>query len=180
MKRIYESEALRRSDDEPHAPRERDDDTKPQAARSINGAAWSRRLVPNGLRYRAISVGIETPQTEFAAGQTVPFRVTMKNSMPFPVTIETRSAVLWNWHVDDVEEASHVPLQTPPEETKGFQFDRGETKQFVRRWQPYFKVSESEWEPADPGEHTLGAALNVADADEKGLAAETTIRLLEE
>lgn len=179
MRRIYESRALHRDDEEPHAPGEQDD-YGPQAMRSVDGSAWSRRLVPNRLRYRAVSVAIETPGSEFHPGETVPFRVTMKNSMPFPVTIETRSPVLWTWHVDGVEEAAHVPLQDPPAESGGFHFDRGETKQFTRRWRQSFKVSESEWEPADPGEYTLGAALNVADAEAKGLTAETTVRLLAE
>ena len=180
MRRIYESNALRRDDDEPHAPSERDEKAKPQAMRSINGAAWSRRLVPNRLRHYAISVNIETPKTEFAPGETVAFRVTMKNSMPFPITIKTRSPLLWNWYVDDIAEAAHIPLQDPPEEPRGFKFDRSEFKQFTRRWQQTFQVSDSEWEPADPGEYTISAALNVPDAEAKGLAAETTVRLLPE
>ena len=179
MRRIYESRALHRDDDEHHAPGERDD-YEPQAMRSVNGSAWSRRLVPNALRYRAISLTIETPGTDFHPDEPVPFRVTMKNSLPVPVTIATRSPVLWTWHVDGIEEAAHVPLQEPPDETGGLHFSRGETKQFTRRWRQSFKVSESEWEPADPGEYTLGAAVNVADADEKGLTAETTVRLLDD
>lgn len=180
MRRIYESSALRRDDDEPHAPTENDTDAKPQAMRSVDGAAWSRRLVPNSLRYRAISVDIETAKEAYSPGETVAFRVTMKNSFPIPITIKTASPVLWNWHVDGIEEASHVPLQNPPDEPRGFKFDRSECKQFTRRWQQMFKVSDSEWEPAEPGEYTIGAALNVPDAAEKGLAAETTVRLLEE
>lgn len=180
MRRIYESNALRRDDDDPHAPSERDGDAEPQAARSIHSAAWSRRLVPHRLRYYAISVDIETPKREFSPGATVPFRVSMKNSMPFPVTIETRSPLLWNWFVDGVPEAAHVPLQNPPDEAGGFTFGRSERKQFTRRWQQLFQISDAEWEPADPGEYTISAALNVPEAEQKGLAAETTVRLLEE
>lgn len=180
MRRIYESSALRRDDDEPHAPRERETDTKPQAARSIHSAAWSRRLVPTRLRHYAISVDIETRKTDFGPGEAVLFRVTMKNAMPFPVTIQTQSPLLWNWYVDGVEEAAHVPLQTPPNDPSGFKFDRSERKQFTRRWQRAFQVTDSEWEPAEPGEYTISAALNVPDAAAKGLRAETTVRLLTE
>lgn len=180
MRRIYESGALHRDDGEPAAPREDGKNVEPQAIRSINGAAWSRRLIPNRLRHYAISLDVETPKTEFSPDEPVAFRVTMRNSMPFPITIETRSPLLWNWYVDDVEEASHVPLQNPPEESRGFRFDRSEVKQFTRRWQQTFRISESEWEPAEPGEYTITAALNVPDPAAKGLAAETTVRLLAE
>jgi hypothetical protein len=179
MRRIYESSALHRDDDEPHAPHERETDAKPQAARSIHSAAWSRRLVPTRLRHYAVSVGIETPKTDFPPGEPVPFRVTMENAMPFPVTIETQSPLLWNWYVDGVEEAAHIPLQNPPDDPSGFTFDRGERKQFTRRWQQTFQVTDSEWEPAEPGEYTISAALNVPDANAKGLSAETTVRLLD-
>lgn len=180
MRRIYESDALRRDDDDPAAPRESDRNVRPAAIRSIDGAAWSGRLVPNRLRYYAVSLDVETSKTEFAPDEPVAFRVTMKNSMPFPITIETRSPLLWNWYVDDVEEASHVSLQNPPAESRGFRFDRSETKQFTRRWDQAFRVSESEWVPAEPGEYTLSAALNVPDPAEKGLVARTTVRLLDE
>lgn len=180
MRRIYESSALHRDDDDPHSPAEHNGEATPQAARSINSAAWSRRLVPTRLRHYAISVDIETPKTEFSPGEAVPFRVTMKNAMPFPVTLKTQSPLLWNWYVDDIEEAAHVPLQQPPAESGALRFDRSECKQFTRRWQQRFQLSDSEWELADPGSYTLSAALNIPDASQKGLAAETTIRLLAE
>jgi hypothetical protein len=178
MRRIYESSALSRDDDDPHAPGERERDTTPRAMRSVPSGLLSRLFVPHRLRYRAISVSISTPDTEFPVGSTVPFRVTMKNALPFAVTLPVESPVLWNWHVDGHAEASHVPLRDPPDERRGFRFGRGERKQFTRRWSGSFKISESEWEPAGPGEHTIGAALNVPDAAEKGLAAETTVRLV--
>jgi hypothetical protein len=178
MRRIYESSALRR-DEGPHTPTEREETPQPQAMRSINSAAWSRRLVPRRLRQYAISVAIETPKPEFDPGETVPFRVTMKNSLPVPVTIRTDSPLPWAWYVDGVEEASHVQLRDPPDEARGFRFDRSEQKQFTRRWRQMFQVSDNEWEPADPGEYTISVAMNVPDAAAKGLAAETTVLLHE-
>jgi hypothetical protein len=180
MRRIYESSAVHRDDDDPQAPGEDAGDVQPQAMRTIDGEAWSRRLVPDRLRHYAVSVGVEPRKAAFSPGEQVSFRVTMANAMPFPVTIETRSPLLWTWSVDGVQEAAHVPLHDPPSEPRGFRFGRGERKQFVRTWHQQFQTAAAEWEPAEPGEHNISVALNVADAAEKGLAAETTVELLAE
>lgn len=177
MRRIYDSEALRRDDDEPLAPNEADSSVRPQAMRSVDAGLLSRLVVPQSLRHRAISVGITTPKTEYAIGERVPFRVTMKNAMPFPISISTRSPLLWTWDVDGVTEASHVPLHDPPDESGRFEFDRGERKQFTRRWTQQFRISENEWEPVRPGEYTIGARINVEDAERKGLYDETSVHV---
>lgn len=175
MRRIYESNALHRDDEDHFSPGEREE--SPQAMRSVSAGALSRRLVPGWLRDRAISVAVSTPRAEYPAGATVPFTVTMRNAMPFPVTVPTRSPVLWTWHVDGATEASRLPDGSPPEGNGAFRFDRGERKQFRRRWRQVFQVSEAEWERAGPGEYTIGAALNVPDAAARGLADETTVRV---
>ena len=71
MRRIYESDALRRDDDDPHAPAERDDEGTIQALRSVPATALSDRLVPHALRRRFVSVDVETPRREFAVGEAV-------------------------------------------------------------------------------------------------------------
>jgi hypothetical protein len=177
MRRIYESDALHRDDDEPGAPRERQREERPQAFRSVPTGSLSRWLVPDRVRYWGLSLDIATPRTEFRVGEHVPFQVTMKNSLPFPVTIATRSPLLWTWHVDDHREASKLPADGPPEEERGFRFERGERKQFRKRWDGMFKVADAEWERAVPGEYTIGAGLNVDGAAEKGLYSETTVTL---
>ena len=181
MRRIYESDALRRDDDDPHAPAERDDEGTIQALRSVPATALSDRLVPHALRRRFVSVDVETPRREFAVGESVPFVITFRNRVPFPVSIATASPLPWVWTVDgDVEgAAADVSLRDPPDEPGRFAFDRGERKRFRRRWDGLFRVSDSEWIPAEPGKHVIGAAANVADADAKGLRAETTVRLVE-
>lgn len=177
MRRIYESAALRRDDDDPFAPGENDETERPQAMRSVPGGLLSRMLVPGWLRDRAVSVTVETPRETFPAGASVPFRVTMKNALPVPIAIPTRSPLLWTWTVDGLPEASHVAVHDPPDERRYFRFDRGERKQFGRRWSGSFRVSDSEWEPADPGEYTLAVALDVDDAAARGLTDETTVRI---
>ncbi|WP_254272121.1 hypothetical protein [Haloarcula marina] len=177
MRRIYESQALRRDDDDAFAPRERgSEDAKPAAMRSVPGAALSRLLVPSWLAHRAIRVTVETPETAFPEGTDVPIRVTLRNTFPIPISVRTATPRLWTWTVDGAPEGSRVPDDLPDEE-RVFTFDRGERKQFLRRWPGLFKVTDTEWEPADPGEYTIGAALDVEDAAEKGLAAETTVRI---
>jgi len=176
MRRIYESAALRRDDDEPFAPNERDG-ARPRAFRSVPGAALSRLLVPEWLRYRAISLDVSTPRSTYPIGARIPVRVTMRNVLPVPVTIPTRSPVLWTWSIDGVREASRVPPRDPPDEAGAFGFERGERKRFERRWDQLFRVSDAEWEPAGPGTYTVGAGINVEDPAEKGVYAETTVRV---
>lgn len=178
MRRIYESDALHRDDDDQFTPNRRDSETTIQAMRSVNSTALSRWLVPGGIRRRAVSVDVSTPRTEFPLGETVPFRVTMRNAMPFPITFRTRSPVLWTWNVDGATEASRVPVRDPPEESGEIRFGRGERKRFEKRWEQLFRVSPSEWEPGEPGEYTIGAGLNVDGARENGLYDETTIRVV--
>lgn len=175
MRRIYESDALER-DDDAFTPRRREETPKPAAMRSVPGESLSRYLVPAWLAHRAIRVAVETPQSSYPTETDVPVTVTLRNAFPFPVSVRTRTPRLWTWHVDGAPEASRVP-ESLPEEEHVFTFDRGERKEFRRRWTGLFKVSETEWEPAKPGEYTLGAYVDVDDAAGKGLAAETTVRI---
>ncbi|GAB3671629.1 hypothetical protein [Halopiger thermotolerans] len=177
MRRIYESEALRR-DEEPFTPAETETGHRIQAMRSINSTALSRRVVPRSLRHRAISVSVSTPRTEYEVGEVVPFTVTMRNPLPVPIAVPTNSPLLWTWRVDDLQEASEIQLHDPPDEAGEFVFDRGERKRITKRWRQRFRVSESEWVPAEPDSYTIGAELNVDDAMEKGLGDETSIRIV--
>ncbi|ADJ15787.1 hypothetical protein [Halalkalicoccus jeotgali] len=177
MRRIYESDALQR-DEGGFTPSERRH-TDPQAMRSVDGTALSRLLVPDWLRHRAISITVATPRTEYARGEAVPFRVTMRNTMPFPITLRTRSPRVWTWSVDGARDATRVSVRDPPAESGEFRFARGERKRFEKRWEQAFRVSKTEWERADPGEVTIGAGLNVEHATAKGLYDEVTVRLTE-
>ena len=180
MRRIYESSAIQRDDDDPFRPSERDEKHEPQAMRTVPSTYLSRLLVPHRVRHWSISVDVSTPKAEYAVGEDVPFAVTMKNGMPFPITIPVRSPIAWDWEVDGLPEAAHVDVRDPPEETRGFRFSRGERKQYLRRWQGLVRVSESEWVQASPGEYVIGAGLNVDDAAAKGLYDETTVTLVPE
>ncbi len=178
MRRIYDSDALRRDDGEPGAPNEIERKTKLQAMRSVPSAALSDLFVPSGVKHRFLSVDVETAADEYALGESIPFTVTFRNHVPFPISITTESPVLWTWSVDDDVEASAVSLRDPPDETGRFAFDRGERKRFRKRWDQMFRVTEADWEPAETGEYTIGAAINAQNSEAKGLAGETTIRIV--
>ena len=174
MRRIHESSALHRDDDEPLVPSE--GGTRGQAFRSVDSTALSRWLVPEWLCRRAVAVDVSTPRTEYRTGATIPFTVTMENAMPFPVAITTRSRVLWQWTVDGLPAASRVDPDHA-DESGVFAFARGERKQFRKRWDGRFQVAEREWADAGPGAYAIGARINAGGQDE-GLGDETTVRIV--
>lgn len=176
MRRIYESGAVDRDDDDPSKPNASDERTDPRAARTVPAGTISRVLVPQRLARRAVSVRVSTPRAAYERGGVVPVRIEMRNPLPIPVTIDTRSPVPWSWAVDGHRDASHVPEPIP--ETDGrFVFDRGERKQFSRRWHGAFRTSETEWEDAALGEHRISVGLSVDDPEGTGLYDETTVRI---
>lgn len=178
MRRIYESDALHRDDDEPQAPREQRRESTIQAMRSVPSAALSEWLLPQSVARRFISVSVETPTNRVPVGETVPFTATFRNALPVPVTLRTASPVLWDWSVDGAVEASRVDLRNPPDEPGAFEFGRGERKEFPRRWDLHFRESAAEWMPAEPGTYTVRVAVNVADPERSELVAETTVEVL--
>lgn len=177
MRRIYESDALSRDDDTHFVPAETGETYEPQSFRSLDASAWSDRLLPHALRCRAIGLQISAPQTGFERGEAIPFIVTMKNSLPIPISIRTESPLLWNWSVGGHEEASQVRLREPPADGGSFHFRRGERKRFRKQWSQKFRVADREWRHAEPGAYTIRAAINVTDPDAAGLTAETTVRI---
>lgn len=178
MRRIYESEALYRDDDEPGAPRERSTDDGPQAMRTVPSGTLSRLLVPHWLRRRAIAVSVDAPSEPFAPGERIPFTVELRNRLPIPITLPVASPVPWTWAVDGEPSAGRNRAARAPEEPKGFAFDRGERKRFERRWSGRFKVGPREWEQAAPGEHTISVAVNT-EGDPGRLTDDVTVLVRE-
>jgi hypothetical protein len=176
VRRIYESTALDRDDDDPFSPGERDDRTRPRATRSLPVERLSRLLVPQRLRCRAVSVSVSTPRDSFARGEPVPFLVELHNTLPFPVSLKTRSPLLWSWSVDGHREAEHT-AEEPPGDPGRLTFERGERKRFHRRWTGLFRVTPTEWEEPAPGEYTLSAAINVAAPPRAAVTDTTTVRI---
>lgn len=177
MRRIYDSDALRRDDEDPFSPRERSSDDRPQSMRSVPSTWISRRVLPGWLRDRAVSVRIETASDSMPIRSAVPFRVHIRNRLPVPVTMRTLSSLFWEWSVDGLDQASEYPTQPGDPEGDSFTLSRGQRLKFDREWNGMFQVAEDEWEWAEPGEYTLSVRINVENATGRGLADETTIRL---
>lgn len=176
MRRIYESRALERDGDDPHMPKESGERPATRGSRTINWGNASHALVPSSLRHYAISVSVETDRERYAPDQPVTLRVEFHNRAPLPIALRTDSQMRWTWAVDGLPEASRYEVDIS-DEPGLLEFDRGERKVFTRQWYQRFRESEREWSRAARGEYTVSAGVNVADADRKGLADETTVRI---
>lgn len=175
MRRIYESSALHRDDDDPFSPGERGE--KPQAMRSVPSRLLSNLLIPESLRQYAVSVAVRSPKTVYPERTRIPFTITMKNQMPFPIALRTDTPLVWSWDVNGVAEASHVSLREPSDDSGVLQFSRGERIVVTRHWDQTFRVSETKWERAGPGEYTIGAGINRENATECGLYDQVTVTI---
>lgn len=179
MRRIYESDALRR-EEYPFMPNERHDDGKGPSVPEAGGAGLLDYVLPDVIRPRAIEISVSTPEPSYETNRPIPIFVEIHNGMPFGVSIQTRTPILWSWEIDGREEAAEIDLHDPPEEPQKYEFGSGERKRFTKRWPQRIRVSETDWEQVPPGEYTIGAWLNVDDAERKGLKAETTVEIVEE
>ena len=178
MRRIYESDALRR-EEYPFVPNERPDDQKGPSVPDSGGAGILDYVLPKAIRSRAIEISVSTPEPTYEVNEPIPIWVELHNGMPFGVSIRTRTPLLWSWEVDGHEEASEIDLHDPPAESQKYEFASGERKRFVKRWPQRIRVSESDWRQVPPGEYTIGAWLNVDDAEKRGLTAETTVEVVD-
>lgn len=174
MRRIYDSEALRRDSDDPFVPNESDGGGRGH----VDWANLSHAFLPTTLRSRAVSVSVETNRETYGPDDPVGFRVTFANRLPVPVTVVTDSPKRWDWSVDGRTEASALPVDRPRERTR-FQFGRGERKRFHRRWHQRVRESERGWRRADPGDHMLAVGVNAVDGADR-LRAETTFEIRRE
>lgn len=177
MRRIYESDAITRDDERPFIPGRRPDDYEPQSFRFINSSAWSDWLLPHRVRCWAVTVSLSLPKRTFKRGETVPFRITMRNRFPIPVSVRTYSPVVWTWSVDGHDLASTVSDRDQPGEESKLRLNRGERIAFERHWDGYFKISDSEWIPAEPGEYELEVRINAIHGYDEQLSARETITI---
>ncbi|QSW98025.1 hypothetical protein [Haloterrigena alkaliphila] len=175
MKRIYDSRALERDADDPFAPAASDDEN---ARRAIDWDAFSHAFAPVALRTRAIDVTVTTDRDVYRPGQSVAIGIEFRNRLPFPIRLRTDSPERWTWAVDGIEAATRVP-RAVPDRSAAFSFARSERKRFSREWAQRIRVSESEWNPVDPGRYTIAVRINRADAADRGLVAATGIEIRE-
>lgn len=173
MRRIYESRAVERDADDPFKPGE--DGVAQRGSRTIDWQKASHALLPKAIRRRAITVTVETSNETYAPEEPVHFTVEMQNRLPVPVSIVTRSPVLWTWAVDGAVEASRQSTEEP--DVRGLlTFGRSETKVFSRRWSQRIENDDSRWQLVRPDEYTISAWINSTDGDDQ-YEAETTVSI---
>ncbi|MDF9745434.1 hypothetical protein [Natrinema salsiterrestre] len=176
MKRIYDSTALERTDDDPFAPERSGGDDG--GSRAIDWAAVSHAFAPRALRHRAIAVSVSTDERRYAHGEPVEITVEFRNRLPFPIRIRTDSPERWHWTVDGHRNASQVPRMVP-DRPAAFSFGRNERKRFRRRWPQRIQVADDEWELVDPGSYVIDARVTRDDASDRGLAARSEIEIVD-
>lgn len=173
MRDILNTDAVKRDDGDPFTPSEGD------GGRTRSVFDWnnvSHAFMPSALRHRAIRVSVQTNKQRYGREEPVHFQVTLANRIPFPVSLKTRSPVLWDWAIDGVERATHL-REEPPDEPGLLRFSRSERKTFRRQWSQRIRDLDGRWLPVEPGEYELSAWVNVDGAAGGGLADETTITL---
>ncbi|GAB7093287.1 hypothetical protein JCM30237_04390 [Halolamina litorea] len=171
MRRVYESEALHRDDDDPFSPVEEEQKSR----NHINWTNVSHAIVPQFLRSRAIAVDIQTTKDSYEPDEEIHFGVTFANRLPIPVTLVTRTPKPWEWYVDGNPEGSKLP-PNHPQDRNTFRFARSERKRFRRSWSGRVRVAENEWRAAERGKHTLSVEIDAVTGAEN-LRAETTFRI---
>lgn len=179
MRRIYESNALRREAG-PFTPQGSRDDGKGPSPPDPDETGILDTIVPDAIRRRAITIDVTTPKTVYPPDDPIPFQVQLRNRMPFSVSIRTATPLLWTWEVDGLQNASHVQLDAPPEGGRRYAFSSGERKRFVKHWPQRFRRSKSEWELAEPGTYTIRTRVNLPDASLDGLTSETDVEISSE
>ncbi len=109
MRRIYDSRALERSEDDPFVPNAADE----SGSRTVDWAAFSHAFVPTAMRTRAISVTVSTDRDRYAPGDGVEIAVEFRNPLPVPIRLRTDSPNVWRWAVDGHDAASTIPRGVP-------------------------------------------------------------------
>ncbi|WP_380675037.1 hypothetical protein [Salinigranum sp. GCM10025319] len=146
------------------------------------------KLVPQWVARRALAVDVEVGRASYAVGESVRFRVTLRNRLPLPVVVETLDRRLWGWTVDgELDASDESRFDDPGRDTPGtFTFRGGERRVVSRTWHGRFRrVGDSEgddgsdgstrWVDAAPGRHELGVFL----AYEGGASATTTFEVVD-
>ncbi|MFB6156170.1 MAG: hypothetical protein ABEJ22_09760 [Haloferacaceae archaeon] len=140
---------------------------------------WFDRLVPSALAIAALSVEIRAPEA-IPLGEPRTFYVVVRNRLPVPVTVSTPTSRLWGWEVDGIREADRRSF-SPPETERRVRFAGFERKAFEASWDGRIceeSASGTVWTDA-PGTHSLTGYVAVENWEDRGLVAETEVRVVE-
>jgi hypothetical protein len=144
------------------------------------------KLVPQSVARRALAVDVAVDRSAYAVGESVPFRVVLRNRLPLPIVVETPDRRLWGWTVDgELDASDESRFADPGRDTPGtFAFRGGERRVVSRTWHGRFRRVADEgddddgstrWVDAAPGRHELGVFL----AYDGGASASTTFEVVE-
>lgn len=137
------------------------------------------KLVPGWLARRAVDVAIEVDRRTYERGDAVEFTVLIRNRLPVPLEVPTRSLRLWGWEVDGELEASDE-VTYASDQSGLLALKSGETKRIPQTWNGRLKRTgaaangEAEWVLPEPGTHELAAF--VATRPEKRDSVELELR----
>ena len=138
---------------------------------------WTSRAVPRRLALRALAVDLRAP-ARVVPGEPAPFRVSIRNRLPIPVSVTLPTAQFWGWAVDGVPEGDARGFE-PPHESRTVTFARRERRVFEGHWDGTIRHTNDDgtgdvWEPLS-GTHTLSAYLAVSDPAKWKLTASADV-----
>ncbi|MFC3957188.1 hypothetical protein [Halovivax cerinus] len=176
MRRIYESNALQRETG-PFTPNERSDGNKGPSVPDGDDTGLLGTLVPDAISERAIAIDVSTPKAVYDENEPIPFHVTVYNRLPFGVSIETPTPLLWTWELPDRPNGAADETADPPADASRHVFSGDERKRFDKRWLQRFQVSKSEWERAAPGTYTIRVRVNLPGSERDQHTSETVVEI---
>lgn len=128
-------------------------------------AAAVGKFVPQSVVRRFLSVSVETDRETYARGEPVELTVTIANSLPLPVVVETETRRLWGWTVDGELDASDERVYVG-DASGTLAFRAKERKVVSQTWSGRFKRvgggdDRTRWVDPEPGVHEIGAFVSV-------------------
>ena len=138
-----------------------DDDRFGFSERRLTGAL--RKLVPQPLARRGVTVDVQTDKQRYRPGESVEIDIEFQNRLPVPVALATPSHRLWGWTVDDRLEASDEPRYVP-DSPGAFEFRAREQKQVSRTWDGRVEQADDRIrESLAPGTYEIAAFVATAN-----------------
>jgi hypothetical protein len=122
-----------------------------------------RKLVPQSLARRAVSVRIRTDKRRYRPEEPVDIDIEFRNRFPVPVAVATPSHRLWGWTVDGRLEASDEPRYVP-DSPGAFRFRARERKRVRRTWDGRIESADDRVrESLSPGTHEIAAFVATSE-----------------
>ncbi|MFW5965184.1 MAG: hypothetical protein ACOCP3_00350 [Halodesulfurarchaeum sp.] len=119
-------------------------------------------LVPQRLSRRGTKITVRADRDRLSPGEPLPFRVVIRNRLPFPIELQTDRGSLWGWDIDGVPEGREDAVRH--DDTASFSLRSNERVTVEREWNGRFRRTSggrARWEAPTPGTHELTVYLNI-------------------